>query len=369
MTSKQQSPAQIDLPPDELTLHLIASGLYRLAEQVNDHKPPTLPYPTPLQRGLDRLVVSCLRQGATPPHSLPDLLDWCRRPLNEWHLALPPEAIAPTDALLDGDRVTGATESWACASPDVEAELSEQRFFISLYNACRTANAQETYVAFRRLLIRQPVLTEFELQRRALDPELTLVSDHLQSAYETAPRAFQIGDEYIGWGYFGKLLTPASKGSLQCEEEHCRLKGRVKQGRRLPARQGVLWLKRGLRRFIAAPGRAELRLAERLQKLGLQVELWPAFDNYDLRLTFSNDEAWAVDVKDWANPFLLARQVKPFPATPPWTRAYFVFPNERQQQRADYVRAFRHHCPILNRQTRAKIERKFLADVRQKLRE
>jgi hypothetical protein len=79
-----------------------------------------------------------------------------------------------------------------------------------------------------------------------------------------------------------------------------------------------------------------------LEALGLDVELWPAFDRYDLRIVFPNREVWAVDVKDWANPFLLARRVKPIPSDPPWTRAYFVFPDERRAQREDYLRAFNH---------------------------
>jgi len=115
------------------------------------------------------------------------------------------------------------------------------------------------------------------------------------------------------------------KGNLICAEERCRAKGVSEQGKAFPQKQQVLWLKRGLRRFIAAPGRAELRLAESLEKLGksrLKVELWPNFDSYDLRIVFNDGEAWAVDVKDWADPFLLGNKVKQknpqIPNTPPW---------------------------------------------------
>src|SRR5207249_5929938 len=49
----------------------------------------------------------------------------------------------------------------------------------------------------------------------------------------------------------------------------------------------IFWLRRGLRRFVAAPGKCEMDLYDELIKEGeLVVELWPMFDAYDLRLTF-----------------------------------------------------------------------------------
>ena len=35
--------------------------------------------------------------------------------------------------------------------------------------------------------------------------------------------------------------------------------------------------------------------------------MWPQFDAYDLRIPFPDGTAWAIDVKDWANPSLLGR--------------------------------------------------------------
>jgi hypothetical protein len=131
---------------------------------------------------------------------------------------------------------------------------------------------------------------------------------------------------------------------------------------------GVLWIDRAIRTFIAAPGRAELRLAGRLQKLGLAVELWPSFDAYDLRVVFPDGSAWAVDVKDWANPFLLGRQVRAIPPTPSWDRAFFVFPQDRLR-RPDYLRAFLHACRVLGGSPpiEALMERPFLACVKRRL--
>jgi len=45
------------LTQHELTIHLIASGLVRLSEQVQRGEPIAYPYPVALQQGLNRLLV------------------------------------------------------------------------------------------------------------------------------------------------------------------------------------------------------------------------------------------------------------------------------------------------------------------------
>ena len=87
------------LSDDEVTLYLIASGLTRLAQEIDIGIPLTLPYPASLPRRLNRLTVACLRQGQTPPQSLPHLFTWCHTPLADWPLQLPADAISLNDTL------------------------------------------------------------------------------------------------------------------------------------------------------------------------------------------------------------------------------------------------------------------------------
>jgi hypothetical protein len=125
-----------------------------------------------------------------------------------------------------------------------------------------------------------------------------------------------------------------------------------------------------LRRFVSTPGRFELQLEEKLHNLlGKDgVEMWPQYDQYDLRLTFSSGKIWAVDAKDWANPFLLARNTKEFPTIPLWDRAFFVFPDIRRQQRPDYVRAFStYYKGFPHKDMQALFARDFLHLVKQEL--
>lgn len=358
------------LMPDELTLRLIASGVIQLSETVKNGQSVTLPYPRTLQRGLDRLVLKCLNQCQTPPQGVPELLDWCRRPLSKWPLELPEDA-GIADTLLDGQIPTSICEEWAIASADIEAELTQQQLLLNVMQVCSSLNAPEAYVAFRYLLINKPVLTEVELLQRCIDPVLEPLAEQIHTAYEQAPDSCAVEGYFYCCAHCDNLMLRTDKGDLICVEERCRRKGSAKSDRPLPQKQRVLWLKRGLRRFIAAPGRAELRLAEKLEKLSLTVELWPNFDKYDLRIEFPDREAWAIDVKDWANPFLLAQKVKQqnpmIPSQPSWNKAYFVFPDDRKVQRTDYLRAFLNHCP-LPKPLKAKFETEFIKDVKNKLR-
>ena len=351
------------LSDDELTLHLIASGLVKFVQDIENGAPPRLPYPAALQRGLNRLVSVCLRQGAIPPASISDLFQWCHQPLVDWPLNIPVEAVKPKDTLLYDHLPTEICDEWAVEGSDIAAHINEQAFFSSFYSVCRAENDANTYVAFRRLLIERLVLTAFELQKERLN--LLLLSDQLATAYQPAPIAHSIDTIYRCCAHCNGLLLQTIQGSLVCENERCRRLGRrPEKERKISADEDVFWLKRELRRFISMPGLAELRLEQKLLKQGLRVELWPAFDRYDLRVVFPDDDAWAIDVKDWANPFLLGRSVEPIPQEPAWSEAYFVFPDERGQQRADYARAFNSYCE----HTTGLLEREFLQMVKAKLR-
>lgn len=363
---------QPTLSQDELTLHLIATGVIKLYESVKKSQAPTLPYPKELQRGLDRLVLCCLRHGQTPPQGVPDLLLWCRKPLSVWPLELS-EDIGKSDKLIDEyGSPSSVCDEWAIVSADVEAELTQKQLLLNVMQVCQSAESPDSYVAFRRLLISQPVLTEFKLLEHCTDPLLEKLAEQIKAAYEPAPESYAVEGQFYCCSNCRNLMLRTVKGELICSEARCRNKGLAKPGNPISQKQGVLCLKRGLRRFIAVPGIAELRLAEKLEKLGLSVKLWPNFDKYDLQIIFPDEEVWAIDVKDWVDPFLLAKKVKqqnpPIPHDPPWTKAYFVFPDDRKKQRSDYVRAFRNHCK-LPKQIKAKFEKDLIKDVKQKLKE
>lgn len=372
MDMNQTHSGQIDktdpkLSPDAVTLSLIATGLIESVEKITRGFPLAYPYASQLQRGLDRLVAAQLRRGLIPVQGIPELIRWSQRPLAEWELDLPSDSFGTEDRLLDDQIPTDICNDWSCASPDVEAELAERQFMQSVFEVCRALGDANVYADFRYLLIDQPVLTEAEFQQKK-HIQFRDLAEQLEAAYRPAPAMCLYNDAFHCCSICHNLLIRTTKGGLICENERCRTAGSI-SGHQIPMHEEPRWLNRSLRRFISAPGLAEIRLARKLEQLGLDVELWPEFDRYDLRIKFPNDDVWAIDVKDWANPFILARQVRPIPVEPSWSHAYFVFPNERRKQRPDYMRAFRNHCRILNSLTDAAFEDEIIRKIRKRIEE
>lgn len=379
-TSLSMQPEErVDFPPDLLALHLVATGVLRYHEQVTKGTFLKEDYPLSLELALNRLDAMLYRQGFPILRSVPALLAQCQQPLEQWSLSFPNANLPPEAQLLRGPFPTKWCEDLACSAADVEAELSERRFMERVFSLCR--NSKPTYYAeFRRFLIQNPVLTAtvfLEYQETLACAEV--LKEPLQVAYEKAPLDYVYLGHFLCCPHCGNLLQPLLPGQFPvCEEERCRQipysPRRAKQPRRIPARQEVYWLRRDLRRFVMMPGRAELRLEERLLKLGAQVEMWPEFDRYDLRVLLPTPKKTviAVDVKDWASPFLLARKVKRqgFPTTPPWDHAYFVFPQERRQDQPRYVDLFQAVCNsqpsnlTIGRVVKAAFEQQFLHVVR-----
>jgi hypothetical protein len=114
-------------------------------------------------------------------------------------------------------------------------------------------------------------------------------------------------------------------------------------------------LKEGIHLRTFLPGQLERALftfAERLRDTYpdhlLEVERYPGLDTYDLRLTFRDDEAWAVDAKDQSYPRRLAAQIQPLYSEGNLfhTHAFYVIPDERKAD-LDYWGHLEHAVGVL----------------------
>lgn len=332
-----------------LLLSTLASGVVRLSELGNPGA-FTLPYPADAQRALDRLQVVGLLRECGVPASVPELVEWCaRRPVRDWPLDLPEDVAAAGDYLVDPQtRVpTQLCYEWAIDVADAAVERYERQLIGQVMDRCRDLGSPSSYVAFRRLLVQRPVLTSADLLTVHGDPDLVPLVDLLRQVYAPAPASYLANDRYVACARCHCLLLPTRTAGWRCEQDRCRFEGPAKLGHeyRSDSRDEVLLLARPLRMFITGPGRAETELEAKLLKLGVLVEMWPNFDAYDLRMTFPRGQVWAVDVKDRANPALLARGAAPLRAVPPYTDGFLVVPRYRLRQREDYLRVFDHHCP------------------------
>lgn len=325
----------------ELLLRLIASGIVQLADDPGRRK-TFLPYPVPLQRALDRLTVFLWRAGRTPPASVPDLIRWANLPISHWLPELA-ELAAPDDVLIENASATTYCREWAIESSDVEGEVVEARLLKAAMAVCRKNDDFAGYVDFRRLLIERPVLSASDLRNYSQEPNLQALSSFLREAY------FPIGPEHTIDGHAevcacGHLIVRRGRARA-CTNDRCEITDVLQTQCRIALAHEPVQLRPPIRTFVSLPGIAELKLARRIESLGLGVELWPAIDAYDLRVSFADGQVWAIDVKDWASPVALARHLASglgFRTDPPWHRAMYVFPKSRLQGRPEYMRLFRH---------------------------
>lgn len=367
-----------------LTLRQCATGLLVLADRSAEGEEDwTSPLPRTLQRGLNRLALSCLWRGLPPIGDLAALVALAEQPLAVWPLDLPPDEYDLATTLLTPDgagRPTQACEELALARGEQEATVREESLMGQVLARCRAANAQDDYVAFRRLLIERPVLSHEDLLEIVDRPDFLRLQTETLSAYPLIPPHYLRDGAARLCPHCGCATTPlpviggatrwacvetACPGALQpAREEACA---------RLDARKSLHWLRPDLRRYILAPGRPELALAKALTALGLTVELWPGVDRYDLRVLLPRGEIWAIDIKDWTNPMQLASHVQPIPSDPPWTRAFFVFPDMRRERYlgetgGDFRRVFADRCAALGKVYEARYASEIVRAARRLLR-
>ena len=342
---------------DFITLSYLASGLSLLDTSLEADQDLHLPYNLPLTRGLNRLTLSAIEQKLEPPKSVWDFLDLANQPLKQWYLILPDELLRAS--LLENGYLTETCLELALDNPDVEAELTEWDIVGEALSTARDAGEPELYRAFRQFLIENPLIESFDLQRLA--PELRRLKPVLSRAYEEVPTLHRHKGNYWRCETCGDLLQLVRDG--WCCETHYVTPQRSPRGLPINTKDTVLRLKRGLRRYVFKPGLAELELATKLEKLNLRVELWPNYDAYDLRIQFADGEVWAVDVKDWANPYLLAKRISALPPTPKFDKAFFVFPDRRKTER--YLSVFKRHSALAPRTT-ALFAKDFLRRVKKR---
>lgn len=351
----------------DLTIREIAAGIHSIHSR-GEMMMDIYPYPKPLQQGFDRLTWLYQQRKVTPPQSVMELLHWCAKPFSEWPSVdeLLPKEWESTDQLLAWWMPTQFCHELYIGNLNVADELLLNQHFIKMLEECRSLQAQSGYVQFRRLFIEHPLIESVELQEKVQQFSSVRMRQLIREAYEFIPETFSKNGQLDVCGSCGYLRQPI-EGRLKCEQEVCFNYFPKAPARYLSHTSTLLRLKRPFRRYISFPGLAELRLANNLQKLGLKVELWPQFDRYDLHITFPKGTSWAIDVKDWSNPYLLGRSLKEIPYSGDFSRFYYVVPNYRLTYRADYTRAVESQSLYIKGATKVVSERQFIRAVKKQI--
>ncbi|SOD89289.1 restriction endonuclease-related protein [Spirosoma fluviale] len=349
----------------ELILRELATGLMSLHSR-DETMRQLYAYPAPLQRSFERLILYTVSHKLPSPQSLMDILYLCTKPMAEWYMFanVSQATWAETDRLINWGLPTAFCEELSCDNLNVADELEQNQIFLALRRLCKEHNSQRGYVGFRRLFIERPIIQEFELATHLMKTPLNLLAEPLRSVYEPIPLIMSSNGSFRLCPSCGVILQRTIHNEEHCESDTCRELTSKISPKEIPASASWLRLRRPFRRYITHPGLAEVRLARQLEKSNIQVELWPHFDRYDLRLTLPSGEVWAVDVKDWSNPRLLAKHLlKPdFPID--YDRFYYVIPQHRLKYNHDYVRVLEAYSPYLQADGKALSERQFSSLIR-----
>lgn len=285
---------------DLTSLPQLARGLIDLSDAAR-RGALNLPYPPSMQRVLDRIVLACLREGRTPPSSVPELVAWCTAPLGaRWPSSALPEFLSAEVTLLDPRRrlPTRSCAELAMYGADDSAEQSVVRKLDELAQAAPTP---ALFAQCRDFLIDRVAVTNGDARETSWKPQIwKLVQDlyrppapaHAQGGLTTCPAC-------------GLLATVEHGRIAWCEGEVCE---------RGPApgadyRAGkVRVLDPSLRLFLSLPGRTERAVMRRLAERGVTGTLLPGgLGAYQLSEPVLGRSA--VQVFDRVEPLLLAARL------------------------------------------------------------
>jgi len=326
---------RLDIP----TLEQISAGLIK----VQARQGRLYPYPQDLQLGYDRVVLAFLVGGKAldVPDSIPKFYELCEQPFEEWGVEIDDE-IDSSDSLLFLGEPTELTIELAEAFGGSVLSQEQTKIATELLQHCQShQQGVQIYTKFRRFIIEHPVLSNQEFVKAKGDFGLGVgLSDLLDDCYEPVPSCYELEGNFYACPYCHALagVNPQRQVIANSSCNRCPPGRRLKRKIKLPS--DCLKLKRSIERFWFYPGRAEIQLFQKLVDLGLEVELYPECDRYDLRIKFSDGEVWALDLKDYSNPYLLVRNLgdEPIPSEPSWNVAYIVIPAERKKDRPAYLK-------------------------------
>ena len=319
-------------------------------EQLLRHQPQKYPYSKRLQHGIHMFLAAAWEMGGISA-AVFDGMDetsflqiHAEKPLLEWFEGWQFNSADRRELeALDygplffqtGDGYLELTDEGGDFLSTLEKDLLEGTDEHTLYEKMFCLS-QKNYCVLRRFLIEHPTVgdKDFRAVKLKLSDDKAAL-EALEFAYETFA-----GDYYecpkCRW-----TMTQTSYGY------HCHSDGCVeceplvtsKDLRHGPVRR----LKKGVMRYIAAPGQLEMELAKQCETLQLSYELWPQMDLYDLEIRFPSGAIWIIDAKAYRNPLSLRTQVEQDTAfaNGSFQRGFYVVPQE-------YARKYRNYLRIIN---------------------
>lgn len=204
-------------------------------------------------------------------------------------------ALVYVDKSVKRYELTIECEDYLDASEDDLTAIDEKEVYANLKKL-----EQEDYVAVRKFIIEHVLLKSIERKIFLLEhPDNELIREILGLAYENVPQGMYVCPN-CGWtlSYIGEKPV--------CCHHSCEKNNMVKnKDVRFVDKDYDFRLKKGVARYIAYPGRAEIEIDKMCKELDVDSYLWPDLDRYDISISFKNGKRWGVDAKTYKNPRFL----------------------------------------------------------------
>jgi hypothetical protein len=240
--------------------------------------------------------------GRLPVRRMDEFLSLLGRPMGD-RLGVETGAL-----MVDGAPSMDCEDLLSESGSDPEAELVQRRIGIDTRALLRRhRDGEAIYRAFRRFLIDHPIADEGMIVNGLRETDLPLAH-----VFEKIPASHRAVDADLVWPC-PRCGWPMRVGDdlIACDAMTCRRHGARLGHRPLMPGEPIdnrFRLRRGVWRYTLLPGLTERDLGRALEKIGAEVEMWPYLDAYDLDIRYQGNH-WRVDVKDWADPAALWRNL------------------------------------------------------------
>lgn len=322
---------------DDKIIYLIAKGIIIVYEKSDSNF-------TVLPRELKRAINILGAKYNIIIKDRGNMVELFSKPIEEW---LSQNSIYGSERFIEDGIPTDFCYEMSIDTNDIEGEL-DQVNILNIKNYFKINGKEEDYTKFRSFLIKNPISTkekleEFILKNSKYDSELKKGYAQIYEFYEDIPQHYIINNmievcNYCGWTIVNK------RNEKHCISDYCKANMGVEKSKSTKYCNNLVRVKRGVMRYISLPGIPELSLKEKLTKLGLEVILYPNFDEYDIEVNFKYSR-WAIDIKDYGNPYSLVRNVKSFAANS-CSKSFIVIPNKRYSLNKDYKYIMKAEEPI-----------------------
>lgn len=336
------------------TVALIARGLMQ-KERCFDGQ--TYPYDGTLHHGINTFFALCLQHSGLAPEAV--LLNAnetaflrivATRPVAQWFETWDSQWLEQTGILRENycqeeepliyfmgkeKNVFFTTETCAdllsAQARDLVNDIDQTAFYQQIKGL-----TQSQYALIRRYVIEHPLVTEADFRGIKLQMnQSTAALEAIGFAYEPVVQAGYVCP-HCGW-----TMTKTSLGYSCCSRRCTAVTPNADELQSISPRDGYLRLRLGIMRYTALPGQLELEIEAYAKSQGLEAQLWPYQDTYDVQITFADGGVWQIDAKAYASPYLLRERIQNddgFPKTGAYECGFYVVPDWAKRERSDYCK-------------------------------